>query len=39
MTKWLLAAALLLMAFPSSGMAQSKESLVGTGTSVHNRYE
>lgn len=30
MTKWLLATALLLMAFPSSGMAQSKASLVGT---------
>jgi hypothetical protein len=30
MTKWLLAAALLFMAFPSSGMAQSEESLVGT---------
>jgi len=30
MTKWLLAAALILVAFPSSAMAQSKESLVGT---------
>jgi len=30
MTKWLLSAALILSAFPSSGMAQTKESLVGT---------
>jgi hypothetical protein len=30
MTKWLLSTALILMAFPSIGIAQSKESLVGT---------
>lgn len=30
MTKWLLAAALIVMAFPSSGIAQSKAALVGT---------
>jgi hypothetical protein len=30
MTKWILAVALILMAFPSSGIAQTKESLVGT---------
>ena len=34
MTKWLLAAALIIMAFPSSGMAQSKNALVGTWKSV-----
>ena len=30
MTKWLLSAALILMAFPSGAIAQTKESLVGT---------
>ncbi|HXQ26292.1 MAG TPA: lipocalin-like domain-containing protein [Candidatus Acidoferrales bacterium] len=30
MTKWILATALILMAFPSSGIAQSKDALVGT---------
>jgi len=30
MTKWLLAAALILSAFPSTAIAQTKESLVGT---------
>jgi len=34
MTKWLLAAALVLTALPSSVMAQSKKSLVGTWTLV-----
>ena len=38
MTKWLLPAALILVAFSSSGRAQMKESLVGTWKLVSAKY-
>jgi hypothetical protein len=38
MTKWLLSAALILSAFPSSSIAQTKESLVGTWKLVSAKY-
>ena len=37
MTKWLLSAALILSAFASSAIAQTKESLVGTWRLVADR--